>query len=399
MYSDTIYDEVKEFKKYLWSNRWYFAIYTGIFFMIYGAWLFNINPRIDTEYSINTPFSTANWLGIGRYGLILTEYAFGLRWYNPFISTTFGYAVLWTSGILFGYLLWRAMRAFPSATAGFGLLSFVSPIMSEQLYFDLQVFHIAFAYCLCALGVGVSYWGIIKHSKSAKLFAILCMIWSFSSYQIFCVLHITAVVTCYIMLYRRWTIYNRQSIHNRIYMNLIAWHVGLFIVAMVINLAITKLLFFNDTYLSNQIQWGHVVLGEGIYNILLHCIRVFCGMQNIYTIWFGVLSFFTCIFLLADVIRNKFNTLSLIYVIAGLGLQTCPFLLTLLLGAIPSARSQLVYPFVFACNAMILLGHVWKRNWVKYFCVLLIAVMFCDLANITARFIYTDEIRAQEDNR
>lgn len=48
--------EWKVFKNYFGDNRWYIAVYTGIFFLIYGAWLFNTNPRIDTEPVINIPF-------------------------------------------------------------------------------------------------------------------------------------------------------------------------------------------------------------------------------------------------------------------------------------------------------------------------------------------------------
>ena len=399
MQMESWHSEVGEFKSYIWNSRWYIIVYTGIFFLIYGAWLFNTNPRIDTEHVINSPFTTYNWLAIGRYGLILTEYVFGLRWFNPFISTTFGYTVLWTAGVCFGYLLWRAMRSCHFITAGFGLLCFVSPIITEQLYFDLQTFQVAWAYCLCAVGVGMSYWGIINRSKLAKLLAVLCMVWSFSSYQAFCALHIAAVTTCYILLYRRWTILNTRVVSERVYWKLIAWHVGLFIIAMVINTIITKLFFSGSSYLNNQIQWGTIPIVTGVMNILSHLTRAFTGTGNLYTGYWGALSVLTITTLLSDAVKNRHKVPSIIYVMAGLGLQFCPFLLTFLLGVIPTPRTQIVYPFVLACNAIILLGHVWRRIWIKYLYVLFIVAMFFNQANSTARFIYTDEIRTQEDIR
>lgn len=91
--------------------------------------------------------------------------------------------------------------------------------------------------------------------------------------------------------------------------------------------------------------------------------------------------------------------MSWIYVLAGIGLQLCPFLLTFYMGTAPTYRSQLVYPFAIACDTLILLGCVWKGHWIKYLSLLLVAVVFFNQANTTARLIYTDEIRTQEDVR
>ncbi len=196
--------ERERFKKYMYANRWHILLYSSLFVSVYGAWLFNTNPHIDTEPVINSPYSIYfNWLQIGRYGLVITEYIFGLRWFNPFISTTFGYALFIIAGLLFGYLLWRSMQKQIHLTAAFGLLCFVSPIMAEQLYFDLQIFQIAWAYCLCAIGAGLSYYGILHGSKWAKIAAIICMVWEFSSYQIFVALHIAIVIACFVGLYNR----------------------------------------------------------------------------------------------------------------------------------------------------------------------------------------------------
>lgn len=392
--------ELKALCKYLFQNRWYIAVYTGIFFLIYGAWFFNTNPRVDTEPVINMPFSIyENWLPIGRYGLVLTEYIFGLRWFNPFISTTFGYVILWIAGLLFGYLIWRAMQKTSHFTVAFGLLCFVSPIMVEQLYFDLQIFQIAWAYCLCALGVGLTYYGILNKSLLAKVAALLCMIWSFSSYQIFCILHVAAVVACYILLYRRWTIQNTKYVSAGEYGKLIAWQVGLFIIAMAVNAAITKIFFSGSGYLDNQVVWGNISVKQGIRNIFTHIVKAVLGDGGIYTKFFGVLSFIIIILLLCDAIRANNKPLRWIYFLAGIGLQICPFLLTFYMGVAPVYRSQLVYPFVIACNAMILLGCNWKRRWIQYFGILLVALTFCNQVNSTTRFIYTDEIRTQEDIR
>ena len=171
----------------------------------------------------------------------------------------------------------------------------------------------------------MSYWGIINRSKLAKLLAVLCMVWSFSSYQAFCALHIAAVTTCYILLYRRWTILNTRVVSERVYWKLIAWHVGLFIIAMVINTIITKLFFSGSSYLNNQIQWGTIPIVTGVMNILSHLTRAFTGTGNLYTGYWGALSVLTITTLLSDAVKNRHKVPSIIYVMAGLGLQFCPF--------------------------------------------------------------------------
>ena len=75
--------EFDKFGSYIWWNRWLIIVYLLVLFLVYGAWFYGNNLHFDTEVFVNNPYTTYNWLDIGRYGLVLTEYIFGLRLFNP----------------------------------------------------------------------------------------------------------------------------------------------------------------------------------------------------------------------------------------------------------------------------------------------------------------------------
>lgn len=229
------------FKTYVFERRWYILVSSTVLLLVYGSWVFHIEPRIDTEIAINHPKSYFNWLGIGRQGLVFTEYIFGLRWFNPYAATVFGYILICASGILFGYIFWRCNHAVPPiVSACFSLFYFSSPIFVEQFYYELQIFQMAWAFIICVVGVGLSYYGILRKDVVAKILSVLCMIWAFSSYQTFMILHVTAVALCYILLYRRWNEDTVCASDSKKYWLILGWQILLFLCAVVANTAITN---------------------------------------------------------------------------------------------------------------------------------------------------------------
>ncbi len=71
--------EFEKFLEYVKRNRWQILIFNALLLLVWLPWLFDTTPKVDTEVLINTPYTTFNWLIIGRQGGILTEYVFGLR--------------------------------------------------------------------------------------------------------------------------------------------------------------------------------------------------------------------------------------------------------------------------------------------------------------------------------
>lgn len=390
--------ELQVFQSYLKTNRWKLLFFNALLLLIWGPWLYNSAPRIDTEVLINTPYTPFNWLDIGRQGGILTEYVFGLRWFNPYFSTAGGYLLICIAGTLMGYLFWRISRKSSVLCAAFGLLCFTAPIMTEQFYFDMQIFKVAWAYVLCAVAAGATIAGILWKRKTLLSLAVLCMVWCFSTYQIFVVLYIVLVITCFILLYQRWTVEQREN--KPVYAAVIGGSIATFVAAFVINSVITKLFFSSgDDYLTGQIAWLSQPTSQCVKNILAHIKMGFLGNSTFYTLFYGVFAVLAVLTISVTAIKAARNGWTVVVIMAAVGLQICPFLLTIAFGCAPTVRAQLAYPMAIACDIVILFTYSANKKWVKPLLCLLAIIAIGLQTNRTTRMIYTDGIRAQEDAR
>lgn len=390
--------ELHKLHSYIRGNRWKLLIFNALLLLIWGPWLFNTAPRIDTEVVINTPYTAYNWLDIGRQGAILTEYIFGLRWFNPHFATVGGYLLICVAGTLMGYLFWRTSQKNSTACAALGLMCFSAPIMTEQFYFELQIFEVAWAYILCTVAVGATFAGILWKRKNLLCIAILCMIWCFSTYQIFVVLYVTLVITGFILLYQRWTIEQKQT--KLLYGQIIGGSIAIFLIAFIMNSIITKLFFSNgNEYLTSQIAWLSQPVSQCMKNILSHMAVGALGNSTFYTLFYGVFSALAVVVVVISAMNSVRTKWTAIEIMAVIGLQICPFLLTIAFGGAPTTRAQLAYPMVIVCNVVILFAYAANKKNMRLLLCLLTVIAIGSQTNRTMRMIYTDEIRAQEDVR
>ncbi len=391
--------EVLIFKDFIDKYKWYIIASSCMLLIMYGSWLFNVNPRIDTEVVIIYPETFYNWLEVGRQGLILTEHVFGLRWFNPYLSIMFGYLLICVAGVLFGYLFWRCKHTtMAMICAGFGILFFSSPIFVEQFYFELQIFHIAWAFVLTALGVGFSYYGILRQSIVAKILSVLCMIWAFSSYQMFVILHITTVAFCFVLLCQKWQEEKIQDVPVTKYWKVLIGQIVLFLCAIIINTIITNMFFSGSEYLEGQILWGK---GDYMYHvraILGQIYKSYMGADNFYTVFYGIIAVLVLVSSIFYLLKNKNMKLRWLYFMAIVFIQCCPYLLTIYMGDTPTVRAQFVYPFVLAGN-IVLLTNYYQKESVRIVIALLAIGAAWSQIGVSMRLIYTQDICEQEDMR
>lgn len=203
--------EYAEFKEFLWNHRWNIFITCIIFLLIYGYWIFDLNPHIDTEDFINTPYSVYG-LQSGRPGKFFTSMIFRLRWYNPFMSNVFGFLLFCLCGVLLQYFLYRFGNITGFISSVFVIITLCSPIMVEQLYFFSQIFEMAWAYLICILAVLCSYYALLYHSKIAYAGAVTALVWTFGTYQIYTILFVTLVVTGFLLLSQKWIFEENVSV-------------------------------------------------------------------------------------------------------------------------------------------------------------------------------------------
>ena len=391
-----ITDEWKRFRSFLWENRWFLVLTSLFLILIYGQWIFELSPHIDTEDFINTPYSVYG-LQSGRPGKFLTSFLFQLRWYNPFMSSVFGFILLCMSGILFQYLVFRAGNIKCSVSCVFVLIAFCCPIMVEQLYFFSQIFEMAWAYLLCAVAAGLSFYGVIHHSWIARVVSVVSMVWIFGTYQVFTVLYVSTVIVCFVLLYEKWSADNTVRLKNLIFM--IGQLIVLFAAAFLLNSIINSIWFSGDAeYLNNMRYWSRDTFDACIRNIQSHIVSGFTGDGIYYSVFYGVFAVTSVLTACYKVWIKRLKT-GWLYILAIIMLQLCPFLMTVYLGKEPVIRSQLAYPLVLAFDAVICI-HLWSKSiWTKrVFQVLVIVCLWIQLVP-TMRMIYTDGIRAQEDHQ
>lgn len=130
---DILHQERKALQTYLYDNRWWLLLFNGLLLFIWGPWIANTAPRIDTEVLINTPYTPYNWLDIGRQGGILTECLFGLRWFNPIFFHSWRLSV----DLCCGYVVW--ISALARRKEKCGSLFSLWPALLQRAYYDRAV--------------------------------------------------------------------------------------------------------------------------------------------------------------------------------------------------------------------------------------------------------------------
>lgn len=382
------------FLNYLKRYAWQLLIFNVLLLLVWSPWMTQVVPRADTEHLIHNPFSPGNWLAIGRQGGILTRHLFRIQWFNPLFSILSGYVLICIAGMLFGYVFYRASKIDSALYAAFGLLCFTCPMIAENFYFDMMIFDIAWAWGLCAASVAFSYYGILKKSLPACIAAMICMMWIFSTYQIFVVLYVVAAVVCFVFLYCRWTLrkQNPTAPYGRIVLGLVIMTV----LAFLINILITNAFFMSSDYLNNQIAWKTSPVQQCLKQIKGHVWQVFRGKGVFHTPLYGVMAFSAVLLSCWQAFAKKAR-LGWLFVLAVAGIQLAPFLMSIYLGGAPVPRSQLAYPMVLACDVLILYILLAEFKVLRSGALVLAVILCWTQTQTTERLLYTDQVRAQED--
>ncbi len=227
-------------------------------------------------------------------------------------------------GALFGYLFWRASQGKSHAFSAFVLLGFVSPILTELFYFDMLLFQLGWAYVITAAACGLVHTAVTRKSPAAGAAAVFCMVWSFSSYQAFVPLYIASVIGVFLMFFRR-HIEDGRAIGFPDCVRYISLHIGLFLLAFLLNNVITRLWFSGSDYLNGQVYWGRIGVGAILISILqaVEYDLIRCGV--FYSRFYLVLVLLTLMVCFLDGRKNRMETGSkLLYMAAAAMLQACP---------------------------------------------------------------------------
>lgn len=404
--------EVERLKQWVKQNFNLIIVNSIIVCFLYGAWMFNRVPLVDTMLYINMPHYTYNWLDIGREGAVLSKWIFQQMYYNPYLATIAGYLFVIIGGNLFGYIGYRC-----SAACGyiwtFVPFVFISPIFAEQFYFRLQLLEIGWAYILCAVSIGFNFFIIYKKKRHLYVISILLMVWSFHTYQAFVIVYAVMVGFAYTLLCISGVICAERK--DVTWKALLLEHIAVFGVANLAGWMMTSIFFRSSGYLESTIAWGTVSLGTCIKKIIEHTALIFSGDKLLalfgyeyekhifYTVFYGIFSITTVLLILREFFRNRkahyFVMLSTVVCI-----QISPLLLTVYMGNIPSIRAQLAYPLVMTLDAitsyvMLCRQNVKYQKMIKVVVGVFMVIEVWQQLSVTFRLVYTDGVRADGDVR
>lgn len=377
--------------------------------LVFGVRFIGNTVFIDTDTMLVNQGTTMDWLPIGRWGLVITQYVLHLLHYNPYVSMGLAviFILLFLETFCFFFQYVRNGKEYPCWL--FCGLFISHPIFAFQWVFQLQNTEVAFSIFLTALSLILIFRWLFTGSRACLLFGILLMPWAFASYETNYVLFICGALAGFLMTDRV-----AKGRETRVFCIrlILAYAVG-----AAATFAVTNLFFLNrkinDAY--GTFLWLKDA-GKCVSNLKHYFKTVLTGGSGFYGIAFLVM--LLAVILYAVLHTERIREMGAFRIFAFFMLLVSAFILPLITGQAATYRNQYNLPFVTSAVLAWLAGDFlaeWKslpkgehlsgvkwRQVRKGACVVLIGA--CLLAMLTQtettlRLWYTDRIRYDQDCR
>ncbi len=403
---------IGHFTSFCRNNRASIAIILVMLFLTYGFMLFHFSFSIDTEdIIVKQMFFYDGWLGINRYGLVITKQLAGLLSVIPGFATmlmivmTFGYSLVW---MYFFHWIKGQNSGRTELSWVFPVLFFSSIPMIEQVNFQCQSFEIAFAMMLCAAALLLEWQWILSGGIIRLLFSVLLGTWCFASYQAFVPLYISASMASFVLGYY----YRNEEIESHVFLISIKL-TAVFLCDYVIYTLLGKLLLFlrdipAGAYTGNMIHWGKYPLEEIISSLKIYMGDVIFARNIFWNHGYLLVAFGLLLTAFWRICRKTAERrFYLFYILVIFLLLASPFFLPVLMGSPPVARGQFALPFVIAAGAQIIAERFLENTekLSEHFSFIRIAVSVFLLllvfrSNIVTgnRLFYSDYVVHQQEN-
>lgn len=352
------------FLKEMGRRNW-LVLFTIVF--VYGIRLVSEDISIDTEIMLSYQQEVLDsWIGIGRFGLVLTKKLFGFSRLVPFTENLMMMAALAFSGVFLAFAFWcwsgesRSFRAFCTL---FPSLFLTGPCFAEQFHFTLQAFPVAFAIGLTALSVFlIEKWAWEGRGVLCLAAGVLLGVWAAGTYQVFAAMEVALFAMAFFL---RIT----ESGEKRSWILLGGKEAAAFACTMAAYAAVSAGMKWmtgcSSAYVEGQFRWK-----DGI-RLCLHYImndvdRVLRSREIFYHPWTSAV---LIVFLAAGgirILKGKGGWQKTACGIFSLFMTAAsPFYLTAATGYYQPARAQLVYPLALAFWGSYLTAWEMVRDWKK----------------------------------
>ncbi len=336
------YEQFYFFLKYIAAHP-----FSGLFLLagILISWIpyaFADDYYVDSEIIINLPKTNYNWLEIGRYGLVFTRRLLGTNWYNPYYTGILMLFFLWLSGMTLSYLCSKLFPKLPTAVTVLGSLVFLTyPTFTEQYYFQFQAAEVTFGLWLSIVAAGLFRTYVKDGRISCFIWTVPVYVLTFSIYQSF----IPLTLCCYLGIFLSLSM--SEALSPRVLRRSILGSMLHFVLSFVISQAIGRICFPSSGYLSNQVIWTAEDTSPflAFKTIAGTAARMLVGHGLFYTailLLAMILAVSGCIFLYKKACLPPLQLM--LMTLSAIGIAITPFILTILMGANTSVRTQFTYP-------------------------------------------------------
>lgn len=362
-------------------------------FVTYGIKLLTYNFSIDTEVLLtNREALLKSWISISRYGLVFVKKIIDIPYLNLYLANWFGFVLLFLSILVCIYNINKITnRNNKIANILLGGLIITSPIMVEQFNFTLQCVEVSLALLLLNIAFTILNRCIINKNKYFLLpISIILITFAFSCYQSFMPLMIT-ISTFFMMI-----LFKEKDEKN---ISIIIKYAGAFIIALILYKIVDCIIIgftgINRTsYLTSQILWGTTRKIEVIKSILMNIFNVLIGnTREHYNL--GLLF---CIIGFIPIIIKKFDIKNWVYYLSIITFFISPFLLVIITGDAPVARTEASLTFATAFGAYFVYEYSDKKI-IKNIMLISFILVIAYQIKVSVQLFYTDNKAFEEEKK
>lgn len=380
---------------------------TVLFLLLgYGQKMFSNTFSIDTQSIISDNYQLyRSWYELERFGLVLFKRFFGVWQYDNALASFLMVACFGFSSLLWSYLFYGAMRD----KSHFHLIAFTvpyltAPIFAEMLGFLLLGPEISIASSFVA--VSLMLWGNavdqenLKHHRNLPsvirlVVALVLATVAFSMYLAMVTLFVVGVAMYYFLRYGEKDNGEKGS-RGFIALGIsIILFVSAYLGYSIANvLAMKRAKVVPNAYIADQSHWGKYEFRTILNDIWNHFCEIYSGAGTFYSLF---LVFFGVVFLFLTFVFTVRKKLRVFALVDALLIMISPMMMTIILGAYPSVRTEMSYPMTFAFIMMVLATWCVRLKWQKILAWCIILAIGWTQGLTVNRIFYTENVIFSQD--
>jgi hypothetical protein len=379
---------------------------TVLFLLLgYGQKMFSNTFSIDTQSSISDNYLLyRSWYELERFGLVLFKRFAGVWQYDNALASYLMVVCFGISSFIWAYLFYGAMRD----KSRFHLIAFTvpyltAPIFAEMLGFLLLGPEISIASSLVAISLMLWSNAMDRNVKFhldlpciiQLVVALMLATMAFSMYLAMVTLFVAGVAMYYFLRY------GEKNKDEKVSRGFIAIGVSIVLFTLAyLGYSIANTLVMKhanvsrDSYISNQSHWGKFELPEIWTDISNHFFKMYSGAGIFYSTFFTI---FGVLFIVAALVLAVRGQLRVFAFVDALLIMISPMMMTVILGADPSVRTEMTYPMAFSFVTMVLSMWCIQLEWQKILAWLIILAVGWTQGVTVNRIFYTESTVYAQD--